>query len=155
MFLIIQGDTVAIFSSNLFSMVRKVDYDRLFINHNCAAILWLSIWQEMDTRKWASFPLYREFLASQKKKRKKKTSWNIVVVCLTVCLRHRNSKCFFFFLFDSRFFKAFLKVLLLIFTRFHNQGRPYDKILYRLKNYVRFPGRGRKSQRQNNIFVNN
>ena len=114
MFLIIQGDTVAIFSSNLFSMVRKVDCDRLFINHNCAAILWLSIWQEMDTRMWASFLLYREFLASQKKKKekKKKTSWNIVVLCLTVCLRHRNSKsCFFFFVwftFFESFFESFV-----------------------------------------------
>ena len=51
--------------------------------------------------------------------------------------------------------RAFLKVLFLILTRFHNQGRPYHKILYRLKNYMRFPARGRKSQRQNNIFVNN
>ena len=95
-FLIIRGDTVVIFNSNLFSMVRKVDYDRLFVNHNCTAMLWLSIWQEMDTRKWASFSLYWEFLASQKKKEKKKTSWNIVVLCLTICLRHRNSKCCFF-----------------------------------------------------------
>ena len=124
-FLIIRGDTVVIFNSNLSSMVRKVDYDRLFINHKCTVIMWLMIWHEKDTRRWASFPLYREFFSISKNIR------NVVILCLTAFLRHRNSKCcFFFFFFESFYF--------LIFTHFHNQGRPYHKMLYCLKNYMRF-----------------
>ena len=113
MFLIIQGDTVAIFSSNLFSMVRKVDYDRLFINRNCAAMLWLSSWQEMDTRKWASFFLYREFLTPQKKKGKKKKVLEYrcpLPNCLSPSLVTRSVVFFFFvwFTFFESLFESFV-----------------------------------------------